>query len=310
MPVVIEVHYSDGSFDSKKVWIEKQTESFLFPNKGKKQLAYVLFDPNRQILKNLTFNRTFEQLKAQALQAPNMIDRYDAILEMRKLPIAMKRETLTKAYEHEKYYLARSEVISQLAPDSTTLSQQLLKKAIYDKDARVRHQLLRSISTVPGWLRLDYEKLLMDSSYQNVELALRNLCRSFPVYIPEYLVRTKDETGWKGRNIRMAWLTIALEIGLTQHLPELIGYTSGSYDFETRTNALQALCSLGYLDAMMLENLFNACFYWNYKLANEARAVLKRNYSNDKFRPIIKSYYNNHHWDEGQKTILADIFKE
>ena len=89
---------------------------------------------------------------------------------------------------------------------------------------------------------------LTDISYINVELALANLVNSFPAEADRYLEMTKNEEGWRGKNIRIKWLELAIGLGKKEHLDELIRYSSKSYEFETRQNALMALKRLNYLD--------------------------------------------------------------
>jgi len=72
MPIVFEVHYSDGSVDSKREWIEKQAHLISIPNSGK-SVAYVLFDPGDEVVKKVNFKKSFSELKAQALGAPRCL---------------------------------------------------------------------------------------------------------------------------------------------------------------------------------------------------------------------------------------------
>ena len=58
------------------------------PNPQKKPVDFLLFDPNRKILKKVTFTQPYEKLVAQLEKAENMIDRYDALL-------ALKQKSLT-----------------------------------------------------------------------------------------------------------------------------------------------------------------------------------------------------------------------
>ena len=120
MPIVFEVHYKDGTMDSKKEWIENQYSEVIIPNKNKKEIAFVLFDPNRNIVKRVTFDRSFEELTAQLMDAKNMIDRYDALLEMKKIDIDKKRDVLLKSFNKEKFFLIKSEIIAQLADDKNS----------------------------------------------------------------------------------------------------------------------------------------------------------------------------------------------
>ena len=54
---------------------------------------------------------------AQLMDAKNMIDRYDALLEMKNIDIDKKRDVLIKSFNKEKFFLIKGEIISQLADD-------------------------------------------------------------------------------------------------------------------------------------------------------------------------------------------------
>ena len=276
-------------------------------NKSRKTLAFVLFDPDRKIVKKLSFERSFDELKNQTLDAPNMIDRYDALVAIAVFPVNQKIELLTRIYDREEFHLFRAEIVRQLAGDSSKSTIEIITKAISDHDARVRYAVLKNYTVIPSYLRLEFEKMLKDSSYNNVELALNNLSNNFPEYIPEYLIRTKDETGWRGRNIRIRWLAISLRSGLTQHLTELIDYAGPSYEFEIRINAIGALKTLNYLDDNLVKYLFDGALYWNSLLANEAGAALKYYYSIEKDRPLIDAVYKNKNWKELEMKVLKKL---
>ena len=69
MPVVIEVHYADGSFDSVKEMNKEAYERIKIPNPNKKEIAFVLFDPNSNIIKQVTFKKSFEEIEEQIEKA-------------------------------------------------------------------------------------------------------------------------------------------------------------------------------------------------------------------------------------------------
>jgi aminopeptidase N len=310
MPVVIEVHYRDGSVDAHKYIIEKKETEIDVLNRSKKSIAFVLFDPNRQVVKKLTFDRPFHELENQAIDAANMIDRYDALVAMTAFPLVQKMEVFKRIYDREEFQLFRVEIVRQLSLDSSNSDFELIKRAIADDDAKVRLSVLKNYTVIPPVLRLDFEKLLADSAYYIVEMALNNLSSNFPEYTPEYLVRTKDETGWRGRNIRIRWLAIALRSGLNEHLTELIEYAGPSYEFETRINAIGALKALNYLDDILIKYLFDGAFYWNYRLANEARSALKYYYGIEKYRQGIDAEYKSRKWKKSEQLVLDDLFKK
>jgi aminopeptidase N len=113
-----------------------------------------------------------------------------------------------------------------------------------------------------------------DYSYLNQELALQNLCQSFPENTDKYLELTKNLKGWRGLNIRMKWLEIAIGYGKTDFLPELITYSGPRYEFETRMNAFSVMKRLRYIDDVTLANARSASQHWNNKLKDAAKDYL------------------------------------
>ena len=244
------------------------------PNASNKEITFVLFDPGRQILKKVKFDKSFEELSEQLIHTPQMIDRYDALLALKSFPVDQKRDLLIHCFSKESFHLNKSEVISQLAGDSDLKTIDMIKKAIHDEDVYVRRAVVQNILSIPEEVKKDCETLLTDLSYINVELALANLVSSFPSEADRYFEITKHEEGWRGKNIRIKWLELAVGLGKKEHLDELIRYSSKSYEFETRQNALMALKRLNYLDNRVAENLLDAAIYWNYKLVNTAKEVI------------------------------------
>jgi aminopeptidase N len=270
MPIRFEVRYRDGTYDSTIVWVEKEETLVKIPNPGKKEIAYLLFDPNRMVLKKVTFRQSPSRLQAQALNAPNMIDRYDALLGLRELPVEEKLNCLADCYQKERFHLIKSEILKQLRHSSDPRSVSLTGTALLDPSALVRKTALQVMDSVPVQYRQIVEGMLYDSSFVNVELALEQLCLSFPANLEHYLDQTKDMTGWRGLNIRMKWLEIAIAGGKKEFLQELIGYTSPRYEFETRMNAFSLLKSLDYYDDETKKNALQAGRHWNNKLSKAA----------------------------------------
>jgi aminopeptidase N len=267
MPIVFEVHYKDGSVDRSTSWIENKYNEVIIPNPGKRAIDYTLFDPGRKVVKKITFEKSFDELSAQALKAENMIDRYDALFALRLSPFDQKREILIKCYKQEKFHLLKTEIIEQLAKDNTPESVEIFREALNDSDANVRKSVLINVNPIPFILINDFEKCLTDYSYLNIELALDNLCSSFPQDADRYLEMTKNMTGWRGMNIRMKWLQIGIGIGRQEYIQELVGFTGPKYEFETRMNSLNALKKLRYIDEITLKNARSASQHWNNKLS-------------------------------------------
>ena len=59
------------------------------------------------------------------------------------------------------------------------------------------------------------------------------------------------------------------------YLNELIDYSSKSYEFETRINAMNSLKNLEYLDEEFAMNLFDAYLNWHYRLNGTAKTIIE-----------------------------------
>ncbi|MFO0356726.1 MAG: M1 family metallopeptidase [Sphingobacteriaceae bacterium] len=312
MPMVFEVHYTDGSVDSRTEWIEKESHLINIPNPSKKAIAYVLFDPNSAVMKTVTFNKPFEMLKVQSLKAAHMLDRYDAVFAMRSLPIDQKRNALIEAFQKNNFHAVKTEVVIQLIDDKNPESIALVKAALMDKDVQVRKGVIMNAKQIEKSLLPEYEKLLTDSSYQTIATALEKLCFQYPENIAKYLDRTKDIEGTNGRNVRVKWLEIAAATQIAdskKHIDQLIEYTSNSYEFITRANAMAALKRLNYFDVNVLLNCMQAAVSNNGRLAGPANETIKYFYAQDKHKAMITETITNKKMQNWEKEILNRLLQ-
>lgn len=309
MPIVLEVHYKDGPMDSKKEWIEKEYSEVIIPNKNKKEIAFVLFDPDRNIVKKQTFERTFEELSAQLLTAQNMIDRYDALLEMKKIDIDKKRDILIKSFSKENFFMIKAEIITQLTDDKNSASLELFRKAINDKDVNVRKAIVNNIKSIVESIRADYEKLLADSSYNVIAAALDNLVYNFPANTEHYLDLTKTTEGSIGKNVRIKWLELAyISKKDDKFIKELFEYCNiKRYESFTVINALKAIKRLNYLNPTLAHYLFEDATYWNDRINPDAKDALTFFYEEDQYKKMLKDEFQK--LDAKKKDKLKEIIK-
>ncbi len=306
MPIVFEVHYADGSKDSKTVWTENKHHEVKVENPAAKKISFVLFDPNSEVVKSFEFKKPLEMLKTQAIKAPNMLDRYDAVLALRDSSLAMKQDVLISVYNNEKFYGVKGEVVYQLVNEKDVKSLDLVKKALNDKDVVVRKGVIQNVKNIPAILLPEYEKLLTDSSYETIALALEKLSIQYPENNARYLEKTKGVIGTRGRNVEIKWLEIA-SITDKQYLGQLVGYTSPSYEFITRQNAFASLKKLGYFDQIAMESILNAAFSSNSRLATPAIETLKYFYAQNAYRKMIANYLASKKWLDWQEEIVKQI---
>jgi aminopeptidase N len=308
MPITVEVHYKDGSLDSKTELVENEHHIMLVPNSAGKEVDYVLFDPNYTILKHTSFDKGFDEWQAQALHAPNMLDKYEALVALRVQPMKDKKDMLNQLYHKVVFHALKEEILSQLATDKSAEARNIFKEAMADKDAEVRFKAVESTAKIPAESRTEYEALLTDSSYNVINELLPKLCETFPENTAQYLQKT-DKVDGLNKEVRTTWLRIACRKPDDAHLKELVDYASNSFEFRTRVNAFKALENLNYADLRAINGLLEASQSWNGRLANPAKETLAYFYKQAEKKTMIDSAIAKGKWTDAQKEKLSKLFK-
>jgi aminopeptidase N len=307
MPIVFEVHYTDGTADRVRQTVSGPADTVVVPNPGKRTIAFVLFDPGSMILKKVTFEKPFEELKNQALHAPLIIDRYDAIAAMERIDMPRKRAFLAQAYEREKFFAIREEVVRQCADDSDRVCDKVIRKALRDSVASVRSSVLSSVSTIPFRLRPDFELLLRDSSYAIQAAALSRLAARFPERVGSYLAETSMDEGI-GNQVRVIWHELKAGQGDRGSLKSLGEMCGPTYEFKTRVNAFEAVKRLNDLDTTVAANLLDAMVSSNGRLRGPATAAVQYFMQQTVYRNLLQQVYNSTTWQPWQHDLLAPVF--
>jgi aminopeptidase N len=272
MPIIFQVFYKDGSFDEKTYWVENQKHTFVIEKEERKSVDFVLFDPNWKVLKNVEFEKSMFEWMAQAEKAPNMIDRYDAIVALKDLEIPMKRKFLSSLYEKETFHANKAAIVEILLNDDNEVSKNLISKALVDQDLLVRRQVLDKTKVIDKKHIKSFEKLLSDDSYVNIEKVLLKLCKDFPENCDKYLKETEKEEG-TSKNIRISWLKLA-SAKEPKHLKELADYAGESFEFRTRIKAIQTLTELNYFDNVVMANIIDGYFNFNRVTSNSSKNAI------------------------------------
>ena len=304
MPIVFEVHYKDGTTDSKTVWIENQSQLVNFNRSSDKELAFVLFDPNNQVMKSVVFEKSTEMLKAQAQKAEHMLDRYDAIASLIERDFDDKESFLMTRFEEESFHGIKSTILQYMIPLLNKNSSKIAKMGIADTSAEVRMAVLESTVRIPSELEADYRNLLSDSSYQVIEKALKLLSFYLPQNVNDYLEITKDERGNRAHNVRIEWLRVAYANSEQQeYLDELVDYTSESYEFLTRVNAAKALQNLNVFNEVALANLLDARFSFNSRLRGPASTVIDYFFEQAAYKTMIVNFVVSEDWGDNFSKV-------
>lgn len=292
MPIKFEVYYRDKTKDTLLQIIENQTTRVSIPNKNNMEIDFVLFDPNSQIMKSVNFIKYQEEWMNQALRAPHMLDRYDAILQLKGVDISKKRETLISSYVRDKFHAVRTEIINQLAADTAKESIELLQSAISDKDVNVRKAIINNLALLPSKFEPQLRNLLKDSSYMAIETALEKLCAKYPEKQNEYFEITKNEMGNNHKNVRIKWLELNLnQTKNEEYVQELVRYSSPSYEFRTRTLAIEVLKKLNFYSDKFMDNLAQAALHFNGRLATPAGQCIDYLYKQSTYKKAINEFY-------------------
>lgn len=305
MPIVFEVHYKDGSSDRVTEWIDDQSETVRVPNKKGQDIAFVLFDPNSMVMKTVTFRKSYEELTAQLLKAPNMLDRYDALVALRDTDKETKREALLTAFQKENFHGMRTEIVTQLINDPQAKTAETLKAVFSQSAPGPKVAAIKNIIGNEEAWKSTFEKALTDSSYDVVLAALEKLCRVYPEKTQQYLDITKDVYGMNNA-VKIKWHEIAASnlIGQKANTDALVEYASGNWEFRTRNNAFTALKSLNYLDEKLVNNLFDAMLSTNSRLAGPAGQLAEAFSAQGAYRQSIITHYRAGKWEGWQKEQL------
>ena len=155
------------------------------PNGAKKTPAFVLFDPGSNILKRMTFQRSWEARVSQMKFAAHMIDRYDAFETFRgdTTRIQDRLDMVEVVMDQEKFHAMRSEAVNQaieMALAGATRAWKTVERGMKDPAVEVRSASVHGLSIIPSQLKGACEALLEDSSYAVIQSAFMKLIRSFP----------------------------------------------------------------------------------------------------------------------------------
>lgn len=312
MPITVEVWYDNGKFDSKKILIDKQQQTIIIPHKSGSSVSFVLFDPSSIILKKTTFKKQFDELKAQAVNAPNMIDRFDAIVAMEKdsTDRTKKYELYNELFSKERFFAIRAEIARQCAEtkNRTDMVRSIIRKALQDPNVHVRKAILTNIRQPIAEFKNDMEKLLTDSSYSVIAITLDKLCSVFPESTSSYLKKA-DNTPGMFAEIAIKRYEIEARSGDKSALEFLRDFANDSYEFRTRQFAFNALKRLNHCNENVVNSLFDAMINPNTRLASAAQTVLEYFYQQTSYHDLILRIYDRGTWTNIQRDELKKVVK-
>lgn len=304
MPLNFEIHLKDGTIQKRKVWIEDDTTLVEFDLK-KKNVSYVLFDPNSEVMKTLMFEKSPKMWKEQAVNSEFMLDRYDAIIALKSQKMKKKEAFLAERFNVESFQAIRSEILRQLSESDSEIKKDIFVKALKDSDVDIRKAALMNLHELDEVTKPLLIKLLDDPSNELVAGALEVLVVKDFENGRKYLELSKELMGNRSFNVRIIWLKIAaLAYREEKYLNELVDFSSNSFEFLTRINAFSAIKDIQYLTPKVMENLVEARFHFNSTLRRSAAATLDFFYSIDGLNEKLRNYLKVASLTENQKKSL------
>jgi aminopeptidase N len=306
MPVNLAVYFKNGDSSVKKVWVQKQSEDFYIENNGNKEIDYLLFDPGNRILKKISFSKSAAELSSQAMKAANMIDRYDAYMAMRSLPVNDKREVLVWGFNHETFYGIRAEIIKQMMEYDEF--HDLVKSRLANENPDVIKSFINSYNDIPAGFLSYYEVWLSHRSYEIRATVLQKLYDNAPAKMNEYLDRTASVQG-QNNNLRIKWLELAILTGRDKeaNTKQLISLTSPSYEFRTRVPAFEALKRLNIFNPEIISNAFQSLASFNGRLSGPVKVVMDYFVQEDEYKKMVIEEYKKL-VDEKMKLVVKGSF--
>jgi len=309
MPVWVEIYFESGKKVRKQFWLENQKDTFQLEMQGKEKISYVLFDPNQEILKQMYFTRPTDWLINQVMEADNMIDRFEALLALRSTSIKKKEQALRKVFSKEQYYYTQAEALKQLIDAGVNVKKEV-NWMVEKGSPQLQKAVLSNWANIPAEYESAITALLSAKSYDVIQIALIRGVMNFKENTDYYLEQTKNVVGTKGKNVRIQWLEInAGKTKAEESYKELVDYTSNSFDFITRQNAIGALKRLNYCNEQLITNLCLGVQKANWKLSKSCGLLIRHFYNSD-YKELVISAVKSFETTAEQKTRIERFLEE
>jgi aminopeptidase N len=214
--------------------------------------------------------------------------------------------------ESETYFPVKQYIFYKLGntpfEDKKELIEIGMKQNVY-----VRQAIAETVSEIPVEFKSQYETFLDDDSYKTKEIALINLCNSFPNQANEYLEKLKNLQGNNDKSLRITWLKIALNLDVileykNLYFNELLNYTSSNNESSVRQNALEVLLELYPENEQVIRVLFQATTHHKWQFTKFAREKIRTMFKQPDFRNQVENLVKT--VDEKTAALYLKFLKE
>lgn len=237
----------------------------------------------------------FEMEIAQKYLSKNkFIQEYFALKKSKK-----SLSELTEILKSNAYYPIKQYIVYQTRNIPFEERKVILETALATNDILVRRAVAESTPVIPEVFKTQYEKLLNDNSYQTKEIALINLCESFPEEVEKYLKQTKGIEGNNDKSLKLTWLKLKILKGQNSRfdqensIDELLKYASVDFESSIRQNALEILLVVNYENPKVIEALFLATNHHKWQFTKFARDNVRLLLKKPEYRNIVEKLVAN-----------------
>lgn len=208
--------------------------------------------------------------------------------------------------ESETYFPVKQYIFYKLGNTTFENKKKLIEIGM-KQNVYVRQAIAETVNEIPVEFKSQYETFLDDDSYKTKEIALINLCNSFPNQANEYLEKLKNLQGNNDKSLRITWLKIALNLNKNTeykelYFNELLNFTSSNNESLVKQNALEVLLELYPENEQVICALFQATIHHKWQFTKFAR---------EKIRTLLKQPDFRNHVENLVKTVdenMANLY--
>ena len=201
---------------------------------------------------------------------------------------------LTEILKSDAYYPIKQYIVYQTRNIPFEERKVILEAALATDNILVRRAVAETTPVIPEVFKTQYETLLNDNSYQTKEIALINLCESFPEEVEKYLKQTKGIEGNNDKSLKLTWLKLKILKGQNSRfdqensIDELLKYASVDFESSIRQNALDTLLEVNYENPKVIEALFLATNHHKWQFTKFARDNVRLLLKKPEYRNIVE----------------------
>jgi aminopeptidase N len=253
MPVDLAITTAAGE-KVHRVLINKAEQEFVFPADSKP--LFINFDKGNYLIKQVTFNRSDEELIAQLLKDSDVMGRVLAAVELKDHNTDAVIKALAQAATKDRFRGVRLEATKSLAELKNAAAKAALLEILQDKDAPIRRAAIKGLGNFKDASLADtfIKTINTDPSYFAIADAARALGQTAsPQAYGTLLAALKMDSHQD--TIRAGALGGLAALKDPRSLDIALQYAAPTYPLDVRINAVSLLGALGKGNERAIETL-------------------------------------------------------